>query len=107
MTTQKTFRYIARTSHDGCRVALSAVLPLPGNAHGFAAPEGWTDRMGCWQWNGSCSSCGRAVRLTAKMVLGKVNHRVPCNAKCTEAVGHQCECSCGGRNHGAGHEVAA
>lgn len=24
----------------------------------------------------------------------------PCDARCTGATGHQCECSCGGKNHG-------
>ena len=25
-----------------------------------------------------------------------------CDARCLNAKGHQCECSCGGKNHGAG-----
>jgi hypothetical protein len=24
----------------------------------------------------------------------------PCDARCTNARGHNCECSCGGKNHG-------
>lgn len=27
----------------------------------------------------------------------------PCDARCTSATGHKCECSCGGKNHGADH----
>lgn len=28
---------------------------------------------------------------------------VPCDARCAFAKGHDCQCSCGGKNHGAGH----
>ena len=29
-----------------------------------------------------------------------------CDAKCYEAIGPECDCICGGRNHGAGQEKA-
>lgn len=47
--------------------------------------------------------CACGAKVTAKPVAGKVNHAIACNAKCTSAKGHACECSCGGKNHGAGH----
>ena len=38
--------------------------------------------------------------------LGKVViTSTPCNAKCVYASGHDCECACGGFNHGKGEEV--
>lgn len=49
-------------------------------------------------------ACGR--KFWAAPVSGKFKARVKCNAKCLESTGHVCECSCGGKNHGAGHEPA-
>jgi hypothetical protein len=43
--------------------------------------------------------CGRAMYL--KPVLGKVVADKKCDARCLGAKGHVCECSCGGKNHGA------
>ena len=37
---------------------------------------------------------------------GTVVLTVPCDARCTEARGHKCECSCGGANHGAGAQLS-
>lgn len=48
-------------------------------------------------------ACGKDVYAAA--VLGKHNPGKVCNTKCQASIGHQCECSCGGKNHGAGHEV--
>lgn len=46
--------------------------------------------------------CGRIV--STKRIEGHRND-TPCDERCTEAKGHRCECSCGGANHGAGHDV--
>jgi len=48
-----------------------------------------------------CAGCGNPQ--LAKEVRGRFNAAVPCNAKCTSAKGFSCECSCGGKNHGAGY----
>jgi hypothetical protein len=45
-------------------------------------------------------SCGHAVTL--RRIEGVVSEHV-CNAKCLASTGHVCECSCGGKNHGASH----
>lgn len=45
--------------------------------------------------------CGRD--MVGRPVKGHVNPSVPCNAKCVNAIGPDCECSCGGANHGSGH----
>lgn len=47
-----------------------------------------------------CRGCGALV--LAKLVRGKYNPHIECSAKCMSATGTQCECSCGGKNHGAG-----
>lgn len=45
--------------------------------------------------------CGAHVLMQA--VQGTRNPEIECGAKCRSSKGHVCECSCGGKNHGAGH----
>ena len=45
-----------------------------------------------------CPACSRHARKFGK-VQGYVSDHV-CDARCTSAKGFQCECSCGGKNHG-------
>ena len=42
-----------------------------------------------------------AIRVSA--VRGTFNPDHKCDGWCLNATGHNCECSCGGKNHGAGH----
>lgn len=48
-----------------------------------------------------CRMCGRPKY--AKRVMGKISTKHECNAKCLESKGFLCECSCGGKNHGAAY----
>jgi hypothetical protein len=48
-----------------------------------------------------CRGCG-ALRV-AKKVYGKFVADKGCDGRCMSATGHNCECSCGGINHGAAH----
>ena len=45
--------------------------------------------------------CGSHVELLG--VQGKYRAAVKCDARCEGATGRNCECQCGGKNHGAGH----
>ena len=36
-------------------------------------------------------------------VFGTYSEEKECNGRCMAATGHQCECQCGGKNHGANH----
>lgn len=45
--------------------------------------------------------------LKVRRIRGVVVPDHKCDARCTGAKGHDCECSCGGKNHGAGYAVAA
>jgi len=44
--------------------------------------------------------CGKHVEF--RRVVGRVSEH-KCGAKCLASTSGVCECSCGGRNHGAGH----
>lgn len=48
-----------------------------------------------------CPDCGARVVLTA--VKGRYRPEITCGAKCRNAVGPSCDCSCGGANHGCNH----
>ena len=38
-------------------------------------------------------------------VYGRYVSEVVCGARCMSAIGENCDCSCGGLNHGAGHGI--
>ena len=48
--------------------------------------------------SGICA-CGKMMSFGK--LEGYVNPDVKCDARCTNARGHNCECSCGGLNHGS------
>ena len=48
----------------------------------------------------TCPRCG-AQKWNGKAVQGFTTSHL-CDARCTEAKGFRCECSCGGANHGKG-----
>lgn len=51
---------------------------------------------------GVCPDCGRLHPSGRRIHYSKNPSRHICNAKCMGAIGPSCECSCGGKNHGAG-----
>ncbi len=51
----------------------------------------------------NCPKCKRY--MDSAPIEGHLVETVACNAKCTTAVGHVCDCSCGGENHGAAHDA--
>lgn len=48
-----------------------------------------------------CPDCGQKVVLSA--VEGRYKPEIACSAKCRNATGPSCDCSCGGANHGCNH----
>lgn len=48
-----------------------------------------------------CPTCQKEIY--GKPIDGRVNPDHPCDARCTGATGHNCECACGGANHGMDH----
>lgn len=48
-----------------------------------------------------CPRCGEQA-WSSKVIEGRFNAAVKCNARCQGATGHDCECQCGGANHGRG-----
>ena len=48
--------------------------------------------------NGICSGCGRMMSYGALKAFTNPDHK--CDARCEGARGPNCDCSCGGANHG-------
>lgn len=51
----------------------------------------------------ACPADPRRTRITMSPVIGKTVPTKECNSKCIASIGHNCECACGGKNHGAQH----
>lgn len=50
-------------------------------------------------WCIKCRCCGKNCKATP--VQGKISEKHVCNDRCMSSTGTLCECSCGGKNHGA------
>lgn len=59
----------------------------------------------CWDEDRTCPKCGLGFG-NANIVVGVLNPEHKCDARCMSAKGGDCECGCGGRNHGIAHLVA-
>ena len=46
-----------------------------------------------------CPVCG--IQMNPRRVEGHADPNEPCDGRCTGAIGHICNCSCGGKNHGS------
>lgn len=53
--------------------------------------------------NPACPTMTRSGKPRAMRVFEVTSTTTtgPCDARCMEATGHDCRCSCGGRNHGS------
>jgi hypothetical protein len=57
----------------------------------------------CWTCTAAgVSRGGLPVHVELRRVVG-VKTDAPCSAKCLASTGFNCECACGGANHGSGH----
>lgn len=59
----------------------------------------------------ACSACGSQFEVMGKVyrdgghLMQYAGERCPCDDRCTGASGPNCDCSCGGENHGSGRTV--
>lgn len=64
----------------------------------FPNGEPFDNGQRCW----ACWSAGRERWIAFNRIVGTTSADT-CGAKCLSATGHQCECACGGQNHGSQH----
>lgn len=50
----------------------------------------------------ACPVCANLRVECLGSTMGRIVMTVPCNDKCVFAIGNDCSCSCGGKNHGSG-----
>jgi hypothetical protein len=82
--------------------ASPAVILVCSAKHTTRIPAAAVDAH--WARHGySKCACGRPARQN--WVHGKTNAAVRCDARCTNARRGDCECSCGGENHGSDHQA--
>ena len=91
--------------HGACKTsALRATAEVRGWDVTVAARDGVTFKMvgnwNCWMAVLPCPTCDRRYRVYSQLIHGKVNTNITCTAKCESATGPDCECFCGGENHG-------
>lgn len=51
-------------------------------------------------FTGKCPACGNRHTVERAIEFKQFPSMHKCDARCTNAKGHKCECSCGGANHG-------
>ena len=98
MTTTK-LRYIAKCRRCGNHVS---TLATNVNTGGEDLGAMFRDRKGeCGVYGDFAIRCPCGGVGRAKAVQGKYSAKHVCNAKCLSGTSGKCECSCGGKNHGA------
>lgn len=116
-TDRRTVRYIGRCTRKGCTTVVSALIPVITTISTYALPTGgggstrtastfdFTDAPGWLRFPGggvvAPDRCGHG-RMKVDAVRGIVTDH-ECDPRCEGATGPNCECACGGMNHGAAH----
>jgi len=99
----KSTRYITRKDCP-CGAGRTSALMI-GNYPANSAAEGavfiGASRLCLNDFCIACRGCG--MNRSAVLVRGKFSAKHVCNAKCLASKGPSCECSCGGKNHGASY----
>ena len=103
MSGAKEVRYIAKCKTCNCFTSAltSGQNPLREKDDPKRTGGVYTGLMG--DLTVDCRKCGKGRR--AKSVRGTFSKKHECNAKCLSSTGGVCECSCGGKNHGASYSA--
>lgn len=96
-----TKRLICRCCVKGCGFVKSFDVPtVERHRNGRAFREVCTGTFMTIANEERCPNHPRHL-LNVKIVAGKFSASRVCDARCTGAIGHNCDCQCGGANHGA------
>lgn len=110
--TTREAKYLGRCRSCKCAVRVTAKVTVRHSIGDYGRnvadvtvvfPDGRTYRSNKSDWACFTCLCGRSV------VFNRLRGRVTdhkCNVKCLASTSGVCECACGGKNHGASHDVA-
>lgn len=107
---QKEIPIILRRGRKGQR--LRARIPYaPDNKQGLQdgrrlSPE-WIEKHKCWELPKAWFNdfVARALERYRKLyIVQPYREQEKCSPACLNAIGHECQCSCMGANHGAGND---
>jgi|GEM_PF-6183965 hypothetical protein len=85
--------------------ATVAAVVADGRAHALHDERGYADSY-AWRLAFGPHACPEHEgRMEWKPVVGRHNADVRCDARCENARKGDCECSCGGANHGGAHRA--
>jgi hypothetical protein len=97
--------YLGRCKQQGCTYALFATPEQVRNANDASDIKAGT---GPWRINpyGVMARCPSSHKMfPLRQIKGTYSEAHKCDARCLNAKGHDCTCSCGGANHGRGYAV--
>jgi hypothetical protein len=96
---------LGRCKHKGCDYALFVAPGQEVEAESFrdVKGDGRAYRVGNEGYFARCPNNHKFFVL--KQIKGTYSPDHKCDARCLNAKGPECTCSCGGANHGAGHAV--
>lgn len=55
---------------------------------------------GAPHFSGRCPCCNQIHAATRKVSYARFPSKHRCDDRCLSATGHNCQCACGGKNHG-------
>jgi hypothetical protein len=96
--------FLGRCGAEGCEFVLFSTNVASADRFRDVKANGSAHRMGDGRMFGRCPDGHFPFRM--KAVKGTYSPDHKCDARCLNAKGHDCTCSCGGMNHGRGHAVA-
>jgi hypothetical protein len=91
---------LGKCKTKGCKCALRAQEGVGVSLGRDATLEGVAYRVGNYGYFGRCTDHGLFPLRTLK---GRYVPEKACDARCMNATGPNCDCSCGGANHGHAH----
>lgn len=110
---RKDSHWIGRCIHPRCKTVVRLTVPMIGREEirNFGSAQQWTHvnwypeagrYYAPYQEGLHCVEHHRQLRW--KAIDGKFSERHTCDARCMNAIGPNCECSCGGVNHGSAYD---
>lgn len=117
ITTQFTAHWIGRCPRKGCRCVKHVDVPMVreswteqhhNHAHGFSfdAHKSRVFAVGGFSPSHLDLHCvAHKWALRWQQVDGHKSEEHVCDARCMNAIGPSCDCSCGGSNHGRGYHI--